>query len=276
MITFPHLVPHPRLQAYVSHYFVLHLHLKDVPPHQRIRPIPPDAEQSLYFYPRSQVTVTAQSTKESRASAKSIFVGQQTSRVNLQFGEDHLIIQVCFRPGVIHQLLGKMPMTEFDHKERDAEDLSDPGLKELNERLGETEDHLKMISLIEDYLLRRLAKSKVERLPVDRAIEFVKNASAPLSLDWVADQACLSSRQFERKFLQMMGMSPKFYSRIVRFDKAYKLKLQSPHLPWMDIAYQCGYFDLSHLMRDFRQFAEVTPSMIVLENSRSPENLFRR
>lgn len=274
MFMIPHIIPHPCLRAYVSHYFLLHLNLKDVPVSQRIRPIPPDADQSLYFYPRSKVTVSTHRTKESRDSAKSIFVGQQTSRVNLQFGEDHLIIQVCFRPGIIYQLLGKMSMEEFNYKERDAEDLSDADIKELNERLEETNDHLQMISHIENYLIKRLAKSKMDKLPIDRAIEFLKTSPTQLSIDWIADQACLSSRQFERQFLRIMGMSPKFYSRIARFDKAYKMKLQRPDLHWMDIAHHCGYFDFSHLMRDFRQFAEVTPSMLMMEHSRSPENRF--
>ena len=68
-----------------------------------------------------------------------------------------------------------------------------------------------------------------------------------------------------------MGMSPKFYARIARFDKAFRMKTRQPQLDWLDVAYACGYFDFSHLMRDFRQFAEVTPSLLMAQNIASAD-----
>ncbi|GAB2558502.1 helix-turn-helix domain-containing protein [Spirosoma aerophilum] len=270
MVILPNVLPHPALRPYVKHYFLLHVKLKGVPEAQRIKPFPPDADQVLYFYPRSEVKTIVNNTAESRVNASSIFVGQQTSRVNLLFGEDHLIIMVSFRPGFLHQFLGRMPITAFQGKEINAEELTDQAMKDLNEQLQEESDYQQMFRLIDDYLLKRISKIHTETLPIDKAIAAIKNADRPLSLDWLADQACLSSRQFERKFIERMGMSPKFYARIARFDRAYKLKTKNPQLDWLDVAYSCGYFDFSHLVRDFRHFAEVTPSMLIAEELASP------
>jgi AraC-like DNA-binding protein len=271
MVLMPNIMPHIALRPYVSHYLLLHVHLKGVPAHERIKPIPPDADQSLFFYPRSEVKVILNSTSESRTSASSVFVAQQTSRINIQFGDDHLIVQVCFRAGFMHQLLGKLPLSELQGKELNAEDVSDSEMRILNEKLRETNDYFTMIDLIERYLLRRIGQMKPEVQPIDKIIACIKDAQKPLSLDWLADQACLSTRQFERKFQDRMGMSPKFYTRIARFDKAFKIKAKHPQLEWLDVAYHCGYFDFSHLMRDFRQFAEVTPSLLIAQNENSPD-----
>lgn len=271
MVFLPHILPHPALRPYVKNYLLLHVHLQDVPVHQRIKPVPPDAEQSLFFYPRSDVRVITNSTAETRTSASSIFVGKQTSRINIQFGDDHLIIQVCFRPGFLYQFLGKRPIRMFQDEELNAEDLTDAAMKTLNEQLREETDYRQMIARIESYLLKQITRLPTELRPIDRAIVALRNTEKLLSLDWLADQACLSSRQFERQFQERMGMSPKFYARIARFDRAFKLKAQQPQLDWLDIAYACGYFDFSHLMRDFRQFAEVTPSLLMAQEMASPD-----
>jgi len=270
MVFMPHILPIPALQPYVRNYFLLHVDMNSVPAEHRIKPMPPDADQSLFFYPRSQVYAISHHNGEKRASAPSIFVAQQTTRMNIQLSGDHLIIQVCFRPGFLYQFLGKIPVREFHGKEIDAEDLSDQGMSILNEQLRETADYQMMIGLIESFLLKRLNSIKTELLPVDHAILLLRTSKTPLSLSWLADQACLSQRQFERNFMDRMGMSPKFYSRIARFDRAYKLKLQAPERDWLEIAYQCGYYDFSHLMRDFRQFAEVTPSMLIAQDTILP------
>jgi AraC-like DNA-binding protein len=270
MIFMPHIIPSPGLQPYIRNYFLLHVNMKTVPEMHRMKPIPPDADQSLIFYPRGRVAAISNHSGEKRDSAPSIFVAQQTTRMNIQLSDDHLIIQVCFQPGFISQFLGGMPVREFQGKEIDAEHLSGQQMKILNEQLRETADYKKMIWLIEEYLLKRLNTIKIHRLPIDRAIYALRNAETPLSLTWLANQACLSQRQFERNFTARLGMSPKFYARIARFDRAYKSKLQTPGKDWLDIAYQCGYYDFSHLMRDFRQFAEVTPSMLIAEDALLP------
>ncbi len=271
MIFLPNILPHPALRPYVKHYLLLHILLKGVPEYQRIKPVPPDAEQSIFFYPRAEVKTIVNSTTETRKAAPSIIVSQQTSRVNIQFGEDHLIIQVCFRPGFLYQFLDKTPITELKNQEINAVDLTGSGMAELNEQLQEETDYQRMLSRIDAYLLKKIASFSSELQPIDRAIVALKNSEKLLSLDWLADQACLSNRQFERQFLERMGMSPKFYARIVRFDRAFKLKAQHPHLDWLEVAYICGYFDFSHMMRDFRQFAEVTPSLLITQEMASPD-----
>lgn len=276
MVFLPKVLPHPALRPYVKHYLLLHVRLKGVPEHQRIKPVPPDAEQSIFFYPRSEVKTIVNSTTETRKAAPSIIVSQQTTRVNIQFGEDHLIIQVCFQPGFLYQFLGKTPMSELRNQEINAVDLTDSGMADLNEQLQEETDYTRMLSRIDTYLLKKIASLTTDRQPIDRAIVALKNSEKPLSLDWLADQACLSNRQFERKFQERMGMSPRFYSRIARFDRAFRLKAEQPQLDWLDVAYACSYFDFSHLMRDFRQFAEVTPSLLIAQNLASPDAMMQR
>ena len=93
------------------------------------------------------------------------------------------------------------------------------------------------------------------------------------SLDWLADQACLSPRQLQRKFIERMGVGPKLYARICRFHKAFLWKESHPEADWLFIALNFGYTDFHHLFKDFKEFAGVTPNTLIHEYAQSPEKI---
>ena len=95
-----------------------------------------------------------------------------------------------------------------------------------------------------------------------------------VSLDWLADQACLSQRQFYRQFVEREGVSPKMYARIARFENAMKLKNARPSLDWLSVALELGYYDYQHLVRDFKEFTQRTPNGFLLADGHSPERTF--
>ena len=83
-----------------------------------------------------------------------------------------------------------------------------------------------------------------------------------ITIEKMAADACTSVRQFERKCVERTGMSPKRYARLIRFCKAYHLKELHPELTWTRIAHLSGYYDQMHFIRDFKEFAGITPSII--------------
>lgn len=68
-----------------------------------------------------------------------------------------------------------------------------------------------------------------------------------------------------------MGIGPKLYSRISRFYQAFQYKEMHPHLDWLSVAVHFGYSDYDHLAKDFKQFANVTPNLLLKENAQRPE-----
>jgi transcriptional regulator GlxA family with amidase domain len=111
-------------------------------------------------------------------------------------------------------------------------------------------------------MLRRL-RPEAEQ-PLDRLLSvLLPSGRLGASLDHLAAEACLSPRQFERNFVARVGLSPKLFARIARFDQAFRLKEKLPDLDWLAVAVQCGYYDYRHLVRDFREFAGVTPPQLL-------------
>jgi AraC-like DNA-binding protein len=82
------------------------------------------------------------------------------------------------------------------------------------------------------------------------------------SVRQVAAQTGLSARQFERRFSAAVGIPPKLFARIGRFQRVFPA-VESEKSGWADAALQCGYYDQAHLIRDFREFAGKAPTALL-------------
>ena len=78
----------------------------------------------------------------------------------------------------------------------------------------------------------------------------------------VADRVGLSSRQLQRRFRQAVGISPKLFSRMQRFQRVFQA-MEAQALDWVDTAIECGYYDQAHLIRDFREFSGKAPTALL-------------
>lgn len=265
--------PSLTLQPFVSNYMLMHVQMDtDLP--RVVKPYPTNPEQCLYFYARDTIEVFNYADEKESTSPSSIVVGPQVARVNLKMGYDQLTIKVGFQPGGLFRLF-RMPMWQLLDQSVDSYNFLGREINDMNEQLREIKDYQRMISLVEKFLLGKVAALKTAAHAVDQVARLMlQSHSTQFSLDWLANQACLSPRQFERKFLERIGMSPKLFMRVVRFAQAYRLKERQPELDWLDVVYKCGYYDQMHLIKDFKLFAEVTPSVLLKEEARNPLKIF--
>lgn len=73
----------------------------------------------------------------------------------------------------------------------------------------------------------------------------------------------LSLRQFERIFRADVGMSPKVFARVARFQSAVDAKLHNPGRTWLEIAHSFGYYDQMHMIHDFESLGRNTPTQLL-------------
>lgn len=250
----------PALQPFVKSFWFLDLAKGSGVP----LAMPPVPEQCLYFYPKS-LPLPFDADGKPITAYDNIIAGQSVSGGQKLLVPDHYcMFKVLFQPSGFYRLFGT-PMTLFaDIVVETTAVLGNP-VNGLREQIANAEGFADMVAATEAFLLKQMAKSKIDRLPIDavlRQADFYQ-----FSLDQLAADACLSTRQFERKFLERTGVSPKIYQRVVRFNQALKLKDATPHKKWIDITYACGYFDQMHLLRDFRQFTGNTPTYFDFDNA---------
>ena len=254
--------PHPFLRDIVHCIMVVDVRVEETGAGS-VCVYPPTPQPSLFFYIGDPIRVKPDGLDRFIEQPRAVLVGQQSRRVTLDVGRDHKAVRVGFLPGGMYRLLG-LPMDELLDGSIGARDVFGSASDELNEKLQAAESHVAIRDLVEAFLLQQ-ARDLRPRLPFDLAMHQLLQRQGNMTIDHVAAQACLSVRQFECISRARLGMSPKAFARVVRFSAAYRMREERPGLRWTDIAYQCGYFDQMHLIRDFKDFAGMAPGVIERE-----------
>lgn len=259
--------PHPLLQEFIQCIMVVHAEVNaaDGPV---ICPYPPTPQNSLFFYIDDRIKMQIDGQEEFTWQPRSVIVGPQLTSVRLDINKSHKAVRVGFHPGGLHRLLG-FSLSEMIDMSFDAEDIFGPEMKQLNNELQEAVSFDNINEEIQQFLLKKI-KTLKPALPIDMAMLELVRMNGNTSIEKIASLSCLSLRQFERKCKDRIGLPPKLFARLIRFSKAYRLRESFSNLSWTSIAYECGYFDQMHFIRDFKEFAGVAPGIIEKELDKTP------
>jgi AraC-like DNA-binding protein len=183
--------------------------------------------------------------------------GQEHTFADLRYDGQVDMISVVFRPAGVRAFFD-LPMGLAAGLRLTGGDLEDGNLAALETSLTSTGDDEMCIMLIERFLLGRLRGLAGHNLRrVEAAIGLINSGEGNVSA--LADAACLSNKQFDRVFTQHVGAHPKEFSRTVRFHRALRRLEIDPGIAHAALAADCGWFDQSHMIRDFRTLSGYTP-----------------
>ncbi|MBH1959683.1 MAG: helix-turn-helix transcriptional regulator [Flavobacteriia bacterium] len=259
--------PHLALQPFVLNISTIKVMLPEGLP-EVVTPYPPTPFQSMLFYCNDPVSMSGMDEENFIKQPFSVVLGPQFSRVNIKVHRQLRAIRVDFVPGGMYRIFG-IPMHELFDKGFDAQDLLGSEIRILNEELQNIGDLSEGKNLVEKFLMHRLNRIK-SVLPFDSAMRILLHHHGKLSVEGTASLSCMSIKQFERTCKERIGMNPKLYSRILKFSKAYRLRENFPEMSWTAIGYEAGYYDQMHLIRDFKVFAGVNPSVIARQLLETP------
>ncbi|MET0637362.1 MAG: helix-turn-helix domain-containing protein [Chitinophagaceae bacterium] len=259
--------PHILLQEFINCIMIVHVTVDPSGP-PVICSYPPTPQNSIFFYINDRIKVRMEPETDFQLQPRSVIVGQQVNRVTLDLNRDHRAVRVGFHPGGLYRLLG-ISMAEMIDGSYDAVDIFGREMIEVNEQLREAISFDVINTVITNFLLRQVKRLK-RGLPFDAAMLELLRSNGNLPIEQVASMACLSLRQFERVSKERIGLSPKLYARLTRFSKAYRMRENFSTLSWTSIAHECGYFDQTHFIRDFKVFAGVAPGVIEKELEHLP------
>jgi AraC-like DNA-binding protein len=165
---------------------------------------------------------------------------------------------IHFQPSGFNRLFG-IPMTELTDGAYDAYAVIGPQVSTLEHELGDASGFVERIRLIEKRLMRLVScHGRPDSVAVAANALFATNGIDRVSV--MAADSGLSTRQFERRFLAQVGVPPKLYARIIRFNAALDDKLRCPSRGWSRIANDRDYYDQMHLVHDCRAFTGESPA----------------
>lgn len=172
-------------------------------------------------------------------------------------GSIHWII-VVFRPYGAYHCWG-VPAIEWSDGFFPAEEVLGPVIHDLSAALLKAGNLNERIRLLDTFLLRQVHKNMPDPVLV-QAVEQITAHEGLLPVQSLLKKLSVNERTLERKFRLYTGITPKHFSNIVRLNASAKRMLRmKTEDRFTGIAYQSGYYDQAHFIRDFRKYTGMTP-----------------
>ncbi len=198
-----------------------------------------------------------------KAQPQNFIAGQITGPLLLRSEGPTRILGIRFHPHGAVRVLG-MPVRELTDSAVPLDSIS----LRLHRRFTRLGDLSPLQGLAElDAIVNECTRDHDdadEDILVSAAVAAFERTSGLISIEDVAHHVGLSQRQLQRRFLDAVGILPKLFCRMQRFQQVFRA-MESPHVDWVDAAVDCGYYDQAHLIRDFREFSGKTPTTLLAE-----------
>jgi len=263
-------VPHCSLNEYVRCYRIVHFNFPTMSG-PVLKAYAPRPEVCLHFFLRDGEMVQLNHGPKKDYNFPIVLAGQQTSVINRYLlGRNFVTFNIIFHPTALFRLTG-ISAFELTDKYLDAKDVFSNSLRSVLEQLQNAATYMEMTVVADRFLSSLVRNARKDAHRLDAVSRLMINSGGKFSVDTLADEACLSRKQFTRKFNERTGVNPKTYLKIIRFTKAVNTRNAYPDKDWLDIAFECGYFDYQHLVKDYKDFTKHTPNDFHIIESKSPE-----
>jgi AraC-like DNA-binding protein len=187
-----------------------------------------------------------------------VLVGAHSRYAVIDAREQCSVVGVSFRPGGAWPFFDAAP-DELHNEHAGLRDVWGSAGATLRERiLAAPTPHAKL-HLLAAELLERALRPLARRPEIEFALGRLTQRPHEQAISLLSADAGLSARRFTRLFTMQVGLTPKLYARIKRFELVLR-RLNSGPVDWTSIAQHCGYFDQSHLIHDCKTLCGYTPT----------------
>ena len=172
-------------------------------------------------------------------------------------------ISICFKPGGARPFL-PMHAMELTNQVVDLSRVFGTAAAHLREQLQIAQTNDDRVYILERFLLARAAWEQTPHPAVSFALA---SFQAGRSISEVTAQLGLSPKRFIHLFEEAVGLTPKLFCRVLRFQEVLCLIEKDQPICWADLALSCGYFDQAHFIHDFQAFSGLTPQAYLAQRS---------
>lgn len=188
-----------------------------------------------------------------------VICGPHSEYFVIDTNQEEAVIGVHFKPGGAFPFF-KYPAGDLHNLHVSLDDLWGNIAADIREQVLEAGTPDAKLRVLERTLLARMTRPLSRHPAVSYALsEFYRVPHARTIAD-ITDQIGLSARRFIQVFTEEVGLTPKLFCRIRRFQEVLRLIQAGHSCDWAELAVSCGYFDQAHFIRDFQAFSGLNPS----------------
>lgn len=175
------------------------------------------------------------------------------------------MLVVRFRPGGSFPIF-QIPVDALANTVVDAEQIFGAEIHDLRERMQEAHGPHAIIEAAGKWLMRRAANLSDPAIAVSQKIAELIHQNPTLGkLSEIEESSGYSQKQFIHLFKKHVGMSPKQYQRVARFNHVLQEIEQQQSVNWTTLSLDTGFYDQSHFNHEFKQFSGLNPSQYLME-----------
>ncbi len=258
---FTRITPHPDLDEFIECYWMMYSD-DSVP---IVEKIIPDGFTEIIFNYRD--VYKSKTIGDWNLQSPNLLAGQLKTFFYLQNTGSTGSVAVKLKPAALTQLFG-LSMDQYVDKIVDLDSFPNSEFKQLKEKIltcvsigSNIQVHF-IKRILDDYFALLIPKASEN--PLKEPLELIFNSHGIVTVAEIVAIAGVGERQLERLFKKYIGLSPKYYARIIRFNYIFKL-IKSKKNSWAEIVYKSGYYDQSHFIQNFKAFTGEDPSSYFFE-----------
>ena len=256
-------IPAPPLASFVALIWLQ----EDANPTATRELITPDGSMELVIDLRAEtIPLLDAQMAPCGTAAGSLFCGAHSRSFAIARAPHDCFIGVHFRPGGAFPFF-EVPVSELTNNVLCLRDLWKGRASELRERLIGAPCHQKRFEILEDFLLTQAVR-RLERHPAVAHALRQWEVAPQIPVREIVAQSDVSSRRFIQLFRDEVGLTPKLYCRVQRFQRALNCLAESGGL---EVALESGYFDQAHFIHEFRAFTGLTPTAYLAQMNRASD-----
>ncbi|OEK04729.1 helix-turn-helix transcriptional regulator [Roseivirga misakiensis] len=248
-MVYEHIAPSNGLEGIVQSFWVVDSEGDSQIDRQKI--VPDGYPEVIYHYGDPfRINISGQWYSQE----KKLLAGQIKNHFYLENTGVSGMVGIKFKPLALANLFG-INMASITDRVVPLEDYI-PDLSSIS--LNSFHEKDAFIGTLENILLKRHQGTSYYT-EIESAIENIIESKGNVKVSTLAELSNMSERKLERLFLKQIGLSPKFYARIIRLTSIFKL-MQAEDQTWSDLVFQAGFYDQSHFIKNFQEFTGEDPS----------------
>ena len=157
------------------------------------------------------------------------------------------------------------PVNELNNLTIETDALWNNEVHDIRETILNTPGIKQKFNIIENYFLQKVDQKQEPNLLIKYAVDQLLHAPAVWTIDKLTRKVGVTQKHLISLFKKYVGLSPKQFARISKFQKVIQLAEKQQQIEWTPIAYECGYYDQSHFIKEFQAFSGINPSSYLLQ-----------
>jgi AraC-like DNA-binding protein len=253
--------PRAELQQFVKCFWTLDAEATATPERQRV--VPDGCMEMIFNYGDRFFQYPEDGT--CLLQPQSFVFGQITRFLEIAASGITGLVAARFLPEGLAPFIDR-PVSSLENKAVIIQDIFGKAGEDLEQAVLNAQHTRERISLIEEFLLVRLEDRGTIDNITRSCVETIFKSQGQLEVSALAEKLSIHRRNMERRFESTVGMSPKQLSRVVRLQAALKLMEQKKYSNLTALAYEGGYYDQAHFIKEFKEFTGISPKAFYAAN----------